>query len=59
MAEALPKRLLQAEGLMLFAAGLALYIDADYSIVALVLLFLVPDLSFLGYLVNTRIGAFA
>src|SRR5687767_2118879 len=59
MGEAMPKRLLQAEGLALFAAGIALYIDADFSILALVLLFLVPDLSFLGYLVNKNVGAIA
>ena len=59
MAERLPRLLLHAEGLALFAAGLALYIDGSYSIVALVLLFLVPDLSALGYLVNKRVGAVA
>ena len=55
----MPRRLLHLEGFALFAAGLALYIDADFSIVALVLLFLVPDLSALGYLVNKRVGALA
>ena len=59
MAEALPRRLLKLEGLALFAAGIALYIDADFSIVALIVLFLVPDLSVLGYLVNKRVGAVA
>jgi len=57
MAEAMPRRLLQAEGFALFAAGIALYIDADFSILALVLLFLAPDLSALGYLVNERVGS--
>ena len=53
----LPKLLLHAEGLALFAAALALYIDADYSILALVLLFLVPDLSIAAYLAGPRVGA--
>ena len=44
---------------LLFAAGIALYIDADFSILALVLLFLVPDLSALGYLVDERVGSVA
>ena len=59
MAEALPRRLLHLEGFALFAAGIALYIDADFSILALVVLFLAPDLSFLGYLANERVGALA
>ena len=59
MVVAMPRRLLHLEGFVLFAAGIALYIDADFSILALVLLFLAPDLSFLGYLVNERVGALA
>lgn len=42
---------------MLFGAALALYIDADYSLVALVLLFLVPDLSIAAYFAGPRVGA--
>ena len=57
MAEVLPRRLLKLEGLVLFAAAIALYIDADFSIVALIVLFLAPDLSALGYLVNKRVGS--
>jgi hypothetical protein len=54
-----PGHLLRIEGAALFGAALALYIDADFSILALVLLFLVPDLSFLGYLAGPRVGAAA
>lgn len=42
---------------MLFGAGIALYLDADFSLLALLLLFLAPDLSFLGYLAGPRAGA--
>lgn len=49
--------LLRLEGIVLFAAALALYIDADYSILALVLLALAPDLSMLGYLAGKKAGA--
>jgi hypothetical protein len=53
------KTLLRAEGLVMFAAALVLYLDAGYSVVALIVLFLVPDISFLAFLVNARIGAVA
>ena len=59
MAEALPRRLLHLEGFALFAASIALYIEADLSILAFVILFLAPDLSALGYLVNKHVGALA
>ena len=49
--------LLRLEGAALFGAALALYIDADYSTLALVLLFLAPDLSFLAYAAGPRAGA--
>jgi hypothetical protein len=52
-----PRTLLHLEGLVLFAAALALYIDADFSVLALVLLFLAPDLSMLAYLAGPRVGA--
>ena len=55
----LPAILLRAEGAAVFAAALALYLDGDYSVLALVLLFLAPDLSFAGYLAGTRVGALA
>jgi len=34
-----PRRLLQAEGAVIFAAAVAVYVDADFSLLALVLLF--------------------
>lgn len=52
-----PRVLLRLEGLIVFAASLALYVDADYRIVALIALFLAPDLSLFGYLVSPRFGA--
>jgi|SRR5829696_4525746 len=52
-----PKFLLQTEGLALFAGSIALYLHADYSILALVLLFLAPDLSMVGFAINTKVGA--
>jgi hypothetical protein len=53
----LPRGLLHAEGLAVGAAALALYFDADYGWVLLVVLALAPDLSMLGYLAGARVGA--
>ena len=53
----LPAILLRAEGLVLFAAAVALYVREDYSILLLVVLFLAPDLSFLGLAGGRRVGA--
>jgi hypothetical protein len=47
------------EGLAVLGAALLLYFDLDYSILALVLLFLTPDLSLLGYLGGPATGAIA
>ncbi len=55
----LPRALLRLEGAALFGGTLALYLHLDYSVVALVLLFLVPDVSFLGYAAGPRAGAAA
>jgi Domain of unknown function (DUF4260) len=52
-----PGILLRVEGWAVFAAAVVLYLDADYSVLALVLLFLVPDVSMVGYLVNPRAGS--
>jgi hypothetical protein len=57
--ERLPPVLLRLEGLAVFGAALVLYFELDYNILALVLLFLTPDLSFLGYLGGPAIGAIA
>jgi len=53
----LPAVLLRLEGAAVFAASIALYLHFDFSVLALVLLFLAPDLSFLGYLAGPRAGA--
>jgi Domain of unknown function (DUF4260) len=55
----LPRVLLRLEGLVLFACAIALYVREDYSILALVVLFLAPDLSFVGLAGGPRIGAVA
>jgi Domain of unknown function (DUF4260) len=59
MPERLPRFLLHAEGLGVLAGTLALYFDAGYGWVLLVLLALAPDLSMLGYLAGPRAGALA
>ena len=55
----LPHVLLRLEGLAIFAAALALYFDADYSVLALILLILAPDVSFAAYAAGPRTGALA
>lgn len=56
MIERLPSILLRAEGLAVLVSALVLYLDAGYSWIFLVLAFLAPDLSMLGYLGGARIG---
>jgi hypothetical protein len=51
--------LLRAEGLALFIAGLAMHYYLGMGWFYLVVLFFVPDLSFIAYLAGPRIGAFA
>ncbi len=53
------KRLLQAEGLALFAASLVAFSTLNASWWMYAILFCVPDVAFLGYLAGPRIGAFA
>jgi hypothetical protein len=53
----LPSVLLRIEGLAVLLGATVLYVDADYSLLAFVLLFLVPDISFSGYLFGLRVGA--
>lgn len=55
----LPRVLLRLEGLVLFGCAIALYVREDYSILALVVLFLAPDLSFVGLAGGPRVGAVA
>jgi Domain of unknown function (DUF4260) len=53
----LPRVLLHLEGLAVLVGALALYFDAGYGWLALVVLFLAPDLSMLGYLAGPRAGS--
>jgi hypothetical protein len=55
--ERLPRRLLHLEGLAVLVGAVALYFDAGYGWLALVLLFLTPDLSMLGYVAGPRLGS--
>lgn len=50
---------MQTEGLAICAAAVLIYFRAGYSWQEFALLFLVPDLSMLGYLAGRRIGALA
>jgi hypothetical protein len=59
MLDRLPRALLRLEGLTVGAAALAVYFDRGYGWVLLLLLALAPDLSFVGYLAGTRVGAVA
>ena len=59
MIDRLPRLLLHAEGAAVAAAAIALYFHADYPWWLLVVLVLAPDLSMMGYLAGTRIGAVA
>lgn len=51
----------QAEGALVLAAALALYVSGDQPVVwwGAILIFLAPDLSFAGYVAGPRIGAMA
>lgn len=57
MLDRLPRRLLHVEALALLVGALARYVHLGYGWLALLLLFLVPDLSMLGYLGGPRLGA--
>jgi hypothetical protein len=57
MEDRLPRVLLRIEGLAVLLGATVIYVHADYSLLAYVLLFLVPDISFSGYLIGRRIGA--
>lgn len=59
MPERLPRLLLHAEGLAVLAGALALYFDAGYGWLLLVLLALAPDLSMLGYVAGPSVGSVA
>ncbi len=51
--------IMQAEGLAIGAVAVLIYFRAGYSWREFALLFLVPDLSMLGYLSGPRVGALA
>jgi hypothetical protein len=57
MLERLPRRLLHVEGLVVLVAAVALYFDAGYGWLLLVVFFLAPDLSMLGYLGGPALGS--
>jgi len=59
MVNRLPRVLLRAEGLAVTVAAIALYFHADYPWWLLVALVLAPDLSMVGYLAGSTIGAAA
>jgi Domain of unknown function (DUF4260) len=55
----MPRLLLHAEGFALFAGAIALYAYQGFNWWVFALLLLAPDLFALGYLLNTRIGAYS
>jgi hypothetical protein len=59
MVERLPRVLLRAEGLAVAAAAIALYFHADYPWWLLAALVLAPDLSMVGFLAGSTVGAAA
>jgi hypothetical protein len=59
MLERLPRRLLHLEGLAVLVAAIALYFDSGYGWLVLLVLFLAPDLSMLGYVAGPHAGALA
>jgi hypothetical protein len=52
-----PKQLLHLEGAVIFVASLYAYQWNHGSWLLFALLFLVPDLSMIGYAINARVGA--
>jgi hypothetical protein len=52
-----PRLLLHLEGLALFVAAAIVYVDGDYNLWLVLILFLAPDLGLLGYLGGPRVGA--
>lgn len=53
----MPKINLHLDGLMLFVAGLALYIHFEFPWWIFIAFLFAPDIFMLGYLVSPRIGA--
>jgi hypothetical protein len=52
-----PKLILRLEGLILFVAGLAVFLYLKQSVWIFAGLFLVPDLSMAAYLAGPKLGA--
>jgi Domain of unknown function (DUF4260) len=52
----MPRLLLRIEGVILAAAAIAVYLHLDYSVLGLIGLLVVVDLSLLGFLVSPRVG---
>jgi hypothetical protein len=55
----LPRRLLRAEGAAVAVAAVAVYFYAEYPWWLLLVLALAPDVSFVGFAVNERVGTAA
>jgi hypothetical protein len=52
-----PKPLLHLEAAIVFAAALVAYQQNHFSWLLFAILFLVPDASMIGYVINARVGA--
>jgi hypothetical protein len=57
IAQSTPRRLLRLDGRTLFAAAIALFATTDQTWWLLPAVILLPDLSMVGYLRDTRVGA--
>jgi hypothetical protein len=57
--ERLPRILLRLEGLAILVAALVLYFESGFGWLLLVVLFLVPDVSFAAYAFGPRVGTLA
>ena len=53
-----PRLMLHLEGLAFLAAAVAIYAMQEYAWSTFFLLLLVPDLSFIPYMINHRVGTF-
>jgi hypothetical protein len=55
----MPAALLRLEGLAVLVSAVVLYLHGDYALWPLVVFFLAPDLSMVGYAAGPRVGAVA
>ena len=53
----MPNLLLRLEGLTVLVSAIALYVHQGGSLLMFLALILAPDLSAIGYMVNTRVGS--